>query len=318
MSLPETQIDITSLPRIIEHQSQWTPMISFGPNSLTNRPTEDLRQEGPCPQSYSKLVAAFPSIQSPLLLDFLYSVSPLCQLLPLGVLPLSSHLTISYINVTRTKYMIPISFPCNPRSFKPFTSHIATSIIGQTAKRLCGIYRLNSWVIELQDVLALPYANTYSPCENSLTTLWQGCEYCNKLSSSKIECIRMSPDSAPPQIATHSSRFLSYLPLRLFTVENQERNVCFPLSGLIFALIFLFGSWPASFVSRTSKWEHFLGSTYIVVSDQTHSGMTESPRILLAREGSLNTSKQKEKRISVLFLIKAISLISKNILTLKM
>lgn len=83
MSLPETQINITRLPRIIEYRSQWSPMSLFAPNSLTNRPTEDLRQEGPCPQSYSKLVAAFPYIQSSILLNVLCSVSPLCQLLPL-------------------------------------------------------------------------------------------------------------------------------------------------------------------------------------------------------------------------------------------
>ena len=204
--------------------------------------------------------------------------------------------------------MIPVSFPCSLWAFKPFTSHTAISIIGQTAPRLWNLQTelLGNWT-----------QRCASPalCKH-LVTLWKlehthcdGREYYNKPFSSKTECIRMSPDSVPPQIATHSSRLLSYLPLRLFSVENQEGNIYFPPSELIFPLIFLFGSWLASIVSRTSKWENFLGSTYTVVSDQTHSRMNESPKILLAREGSLDISKQKGKRISVLFLIKAISLI---------
>lgn len=148
--------------------------------------------------------------------------------------------------------------------------------------------------------------------------MWQGCEYYHKPFSSKTECLRISPDSTPPQTATRSSTFFSYLPLWLFSVENLEGNIYFPPSWLVFPLIFLFRSWPASFVSRTSKWENFLGSPHTVVSDQTHSKMNECPRAPLAREGSLDISKQKEKRISVLFLIKVISLVFFfNILTLK-
>lgn len=118
------------------------------------------------------------------------------------------------------------------------------------------------------------------PSENSLATYGQGHGYYNKLFSPKIKYTQMSPGSAPQQIATHLSIPLSYLPLRLLSVEHQEENI-YPGSAspswLTFPSVSLFGSWPI-FSFMECLLENFLDSTRPVVSQARPTDIWGGPQ----------------------------------------
>lgn len=215
--------------------------------------------------------------------------------------------------------MIPASFPCSPGSFKAFKSHIAISIMGQPARRPSAISTLNTRMIQLKDAPVLPYANTYLLAENSSTTLWQGCAHFNTLFCSKTEGFRKSPDSAHPK-RPHTLKQIPFLfaPQAILSGRpgrKQPFSSSWVNTSFDFPLWFLVPDGPLLFpecLTREFPWLNI----HCFESGQTHTGMSEGPRIPLARDGNVNVSKQKEKK-KVSALIKAISSSFKNILTLK-
>ena len=143
-------------------------------------------------------MAGFPCGQSPLLLELLCSVSLLSRLLPLRKFGLCSPTWIYHIPTWQEQNIqFLVSFPCSPRSFKPFKSHNAPSITGMTVVRLCGTYSEPQCDRPQRYTRPTLWWHLLHHLKNPLTNDRHGCGCYTKLFSSKIECIRMSPGSVP-------------------------------------------------------------------------------------------------------------------------